>query len=369
MKRFFACTLGIILFAAPALSQTGTPYWMTLEQGKRLYRDGLYGDALLKFEDAVRSRQDLYARSEQDLIATLSLPEVRRLGDSLQRVEEYIDSHYLLDARRALDALFRVRPRESFGDSVKGALDAFDPLKLYPEGYFWMAQTLRVEGELEVALPLYQKALRYETLLEIPDEAREIRYILADIHASRREYNEMEARLLEILQGDELWASSRDSFTRDAMLRTIVNEGLDRFLLLYRNRATSIYRAHRDLGLYYYRTGRHDRAVRQLTFAFLIGSSAAIEELRRLDHEFEFSRFSAVLDAGRGRESVRNFFSDTEFYKTMYYLGAAFYANGNRKTATEFWTLLSARDAAGEWKGRSQRQLASPSIETPTKSP
>jgi tetratricopeptide (TPR) repeat protein len=342
---------------------------MTLEQGKRLFRDGLYGDALLKFEDAVRDRQDLYARSEQDLVATLSLPEVRRLGDSLQRVEEYVDSHFLIDARRALDELFRVKPRESFGDSVAKALGAFESLKLYPEGYFWMAQTLRVEGELEVALPLYQKALRYETLFEIPDEAREIRYILADIHAARREYNEMEERLLEVLEGDELWSSSRDSFTRDAMLRTIVNEGVDRFLLLYRNRATSIYRAHRDLGLYYYRTGRHDRAVRQLTFAFLIGSSAAIEELRRLDHEFEFGRFSAVLDAGRGRESLRNFFSDTDFYKTMYYLGAAFYANGNRKTATEFWTLLSAREAAGEWRGRSQRQLAAPSVETPTKTP
>lgn len=369
MMRLAACGIALVLSAASAFTQAASPYWMTLEQGKRLYRDGLYGDALIKFEDAVRDRQDLYARSEQDLIAALSLPEVRRLGDSLQRVEEYIDSHHLIDARRALDELFRVKTRESFNDSVKGALDAFDPLELYPEGYFWMAQVLRVEGELEVALPLYQKALRYEALLEIPDEAREIRYILADIHATRREYNEMESRLLEILDGDQLWASSRDAFTRDAMLKTLANEGIDRFLLLYRNQAAAAYRAHRDLGLYYYRTGRHDRAVRQLTFAFLIGASTAIDELRRSDHEFSFGRFSAVLDAARGREQIRNFFTDTDFYKTMYYLGAAFYANGNRKTAAEFWTLVSTRDAAGEWRGRSQRQLASPSVELPTKAP
>lgn len=368
MKRSIALAVLSLVLSVLAVAQSVEPYWMTLEEGKRLYREGLYGDALIKFEDARRNREDLYTQSEQALIRALSLPEVRRLGDSLDRVEEYIASHHLSEARKALDALFRVRPRESFDSSVQKVLDAYEPLKYYPEAYYWKAEVLRVEGELEVALPLYQQALRYEAYLEIPEEARDIRYTLAEIHATRREYNEMEARLLEILAGDELWTSSKDSFTRDAMFRTLSTEGIDRFLLLYRDASTATYRAHRDLGFYYYRTGRHDRALQQLTFAFLIGASSIITEVRRLDHEFAYTRFSAVLDAAKGKSSVQDYLTETDFFKTMYYAGAAFYANGLRRTANEFWTLVASR-GTGEWKARAARQLVSPSVEAPTKTP
>jgi hypothetical protein len=85
MKRAICFSFLLAFILGPAFGQTGRsrPYWYTLERGKLHFRSGEYGEALAAFEEARDQRRDMYTRMEQDIIAVLSLPEVRRMGDSL----------------------------------------------------------------------------------------------------------------------------------------------------------------------------------------------------------------------------------------------------------------------------------------------
>lgn len=342
------------------------PYWYSLEQGKTFFREGHYGNALMAFEDARRSRMDEFTRMESDLILALSAPAARALGDSLDRVETYLAERGVNSAAEALKQLYYRYPKERLGGSVNAALEAVDRLKLYPEAEFWLGETYRAEGELGLALAQYRKAYDARANLETPDFDAEILYKIIEIHRLRKEYQEMEDRTLELLRvpgRDVLWAGESGGFARAAMMRILENEGIGRFLTLYRYGNIQVERAHRDLGLFYYATSRHTQAAEHLMFAFLIQNTVLIEDTIRRRFDFTFTDLASLLAAVKGRSDLDAFLEEVEFDRTLYYLGAALFATGKPLPAHQIWTFLAARPEAGEWQGRARSQLQSPYIE------
>jgi hypothetical protein len=349
--------------------ETGRPYWFTLERGKQYFRNGDYGAALLAFEDARNDRRALYTRMEQDMIDLLSIAEVRRFGDALDMVENYIAERGRIDAARALEELYYRVPRENMENRVSRALEEFDRLKVYPEAEYWIGETYRTEGELNIALGQFQKAYEQRALLETPAFATEILYKIADIHRIRQEYTLMERNLLEILTQDSLWSQDPGSFVRSAMTRTIENDGIDRFLTLYRHNNPLSLKAHRLLGFYYGASGRHGRSADHLLFAFLIQNSIFIDEITRLQYDYTYTSLDDLLNEVMRRPSLASFFLETEYYKTMYYLGSAFFGTGKLSPAGFFWSAVSARPDSGEWRVRSLAQLRSPFVEQTVEMP
>ncbi|MFP3089245.1 hypothetical protein LQZ21_02840 [Treponema sp. TIM-1] len=367
-NRFFF--LGFFVFItvfAFAQIPSEKPYWFTLEQGKLLFRTGQYGDALLAFEDAREQRKTLYTQMERSFITLLSIPEVRRLGDSLPLVETYIRDQRQESAAAVLRELYYRVPKASLEGSARTALEQLGRLKNYPEAEYWIGETYRVEGELGIALKQYQKAYDQREFLENSGFEREILYKIVDIHRLRQEYPEMEKWLLEILKQDLLWSEDSGMFAKNALFRIIENDGINRFLTLYRYNNGSVEKAHRLLGLYYYASGRHSRATEHLLYAFLIQNSIIIEEILRNKFDFVFTNLENLRNEIIQRPVLRAYIEEVEYYKTMYYLGSAFYGAGKPAPAREFWTFLSLQSgggfAAGEWGGRARGQLRSPSMD------
>jgi tetratricopeptide (TPR) repeat protein len=366
LSLFILC--GNLIFAQtnPAVR----PWWYTLEQGKLSFRDGAYGDALLAFEDARRQRQAEFTRMEQELINVLSIPAVRRLGDSLDRVEAYISERNYPDAAAALGELYYRIPRESLNNSAVQALAALGSLKDYPEAEYWIGETYRAEGELGVALSQFQKAWAQWKLLENPGFEVELLYKIADLHKIRQEYTQMERTLLDILREpaaggkprDSLWAGD-SSFVKNALSRTLENEGITRFLTLYRYNNTSVEAAHRLLGFYYYATGRHSQAKEHLMFAFLIQNTVLLEEMIRQQYDFTFTGLEELMAGLRRNSLLTAYIEDLDYYRTAYYLGTSLFAGGNLAAARPFWVFLSGQNRAGEWRGRAETQLRSPYVE------
>ncbi|MDR3114879.1 MAG: hypothetical protein LBU25_05105 [Treponema sp.] len=343
--------------------QTERPYWFSLERGKSLFRKGDYGNALLAFEDARRDRRARYTRMEQDLIDLLSMPEVRLLGDSLAQIEPYIAERYQVNAGAALrEVYFRVS-RESLEGSAAKALEVLGRLKNYPEAEYWIGESYRVEGELAVALMQYEKAHEQRAFLENPGFDIEILYKIVDILKIRQNYTEMEKRLLEILEQDTLWSGEINKNTKSVMLRMLENEGISRFLTVYRYNNTLVERAHRLLGLYYYTSGRHNRAVQHLMFSFLIQNTIVIEEVIRNQYDFTFTDLENLWIQVMKRPVLVDYIEGAEYYRTIYYLGAALYGDGKLIPARRFWSFLSGCLDAGEWGGRASSQLRSPFVE------
>jgi tetratricopeptide (TPR) repeat protein len=320
----------------------------------------------MAFEDARRERRARYTRMEQDFIELLSVPEVRLLGDSLEKMELYIADHYRENAAAALAELYYRVPRASLGGSARRVLTELDRLKDYPEAEYWIGETYLAEGELGVALGQFEKAYGLRGLLEVPGFALEILYEIVDIHRRRQEYNEMEKRALEIIDSDTLWSGDAGVQLRGAMFRTLKNDGLTRFLTLYRYNNPAVERAHRLLGLFYYASGRHYPAEEHLMFAFLIQNTVIIEEVIRDRYDYSFNGLGGLLNEALRKPLLRSYLEEAEYYKTAYYFAGSLYGADNALPAAQLWRFLEGQDEAGEWRGRARNQLVNPVISAST---
>ena len=373
IKHLFLAFFLILSFPVMAQSR---PWWFMLEQGKHSLRSGSYGNALVSFEDARRGRFDQFTKMEGDFIRLLSKPDVRRYGDSLEFVEKYIAENRETEAAAALAELYHRIPKQSLKGSVKLALEEMDRLKAYPEAEYWIGEAYRAEGELALAFRQYERAWESRALLEIPEFDVEILYQIANIHRLRREYQEMEKKVQEIVEGngpsggprDKLWAGETSAQIRSAMMRVLENEGFGRFLTLYRQQNTVTERAHRLLGFFYYASNRHIPAAEHLMFAFLIQNTVLIEEIMRREFDFEFTTLEDLMSLVRQRPDLEDFLEECEYFRTAHYLATALYASGKTKPSRELWALLAGSDKAGEWGERARRNR-SPVIERAVEMP
>ena len=373
-----------LLGAISANAQAQRPWWHSLEQGKLSFRSMDYGNALLSFEDARRQRRAMFERMEQDFINVLSIIEVRRIGDSLDLVERYIYERRHTAAAAALEELYYRVPKASLGNSAASALEAFGKLKDYPEAEYWIGETFRVEGELALALSQYRKAYAQREFLENSGFDTDLQYKIAAILKTRQEYNEMEKILLSVIaDSDTLWTNAAQaelasaaqrqtgnipyvkaeaSFASQAMTSTLENEGINRFLTLYRYDNNLVLEAHRLLGYYYAVSGRPS-AQQHLMFAFLIQNSTIISELIRRQYDYTFTSLAALADDINRIPILSSYAQETEYFKTAYYLAASLYRNGKSGSARDIWTFLAAQSGAGEWQGRALAQVRNPRLD------
>jgi len=348
----------VITFQVSA--QAERPWWYTLEQGKQYLRSGAYGDALIAFENARRARIDQFTRMEQELIRLFSTPDVRRLGDSMDLIEQYIVSHHETDAAAALSELYYRVPKDSLKGSAQKVLEAIDHLKNYPDAEYWLGESYRSEGELGLALTQYERALDNQDLLETPGFDTEILYKIVEVHRLRREYQEMEKRANEIIGGkdssgtlrDTLWAGNQ---IRSAMARVMENEGVDHFLTLYRYNDTVTEKAHRLLGFFYYASSRYSLAAEHLMFAFLIQNTVILDDIIRGEFDFTYTNLQDLADKIRSKPDLSEYVDQTEYYRTIYYLASSLYATGKTKPASQLWAFLAGNNNAGEWGERARR--------------
>lgn len=371
-RRSVALGLLGLLFLSQCASlwaqKSSDPYWMLLERGKKLFDDKLYGDALLVFEDAQKARGAYYQSLYDELVKVLSLEDFRRLGDSLDAVENLAAQKGLTRVVEALNVA-SASSRSALGGSASAALGVLKGLKDYPEAEYWIGEVFRFEGETTLALGQYRDAWAHRANLDVPDDGVTILYRQADILLDKGAYAEREEVLLKIVSLDPVWTGRDGVYARSAMERTLRNDGIDEFLRLYRSGHSLAYAAYRDLGLYYYRTGRHDRATTQLMLAVLVSSSVVLDELSRTADSFAYAGLEDALDRSSGRWRIQEYLASADYYKTLYYLGASLFAQGQRRSADGLWRVVASRKDAGEWGGRARIQLKSPTVETPTERP
>jgi tetratricopeptide (TPR) repeat protein len=334
-------------------------WWFTLETGKNLFRQGAYGEALTSFQDARNERRELYSNMERDLIILFSLPEVRRMNDSLEQIEAYINERGQINAATALAELYYRVGRAALRNSARLALEHIDRLKSYPEADYWIGETYRLMGENEIALRQFNEALSAADSMENPGLTVEVHYKIAEIERLRQRYGEMENHLLTILERDTLWKQDDGAFVREAMSRTIENGGINRFLQMYRYKNAETEKAHRLLGRYFYDSEQYEKAFPHLTFAFLIQNTTIIDEIIAEQFDFKFTNTEAMMRAITRRPAVMDYVTKVDFYKTAYYLAATLQARGKTAVARELFDFLSARDDAGEWQERGSRPAAS----------
>jgi tetratricopeptide (TPR) repeat protein len=225
------------------------------------------------------------------------------------------------------------------------------------------------EGAFALARRQYEKAYALRTGMDIPEEKYTVLYRLADLSEMQELYGDMDGYLRQILRDQPYFTGERFQNYQDAFLSTYYDDGLDHLFRLYRMDGVAFAAAaHGKLGWFYYRTGRPS-AVLQCLFALDIVVTESVNELRRVNPRFEFTTVQAFLDAALQRENIASYLVRSDFYKTLYYLGASTYAASHPQLAESVWRILATYPlrmvgpAATTYAELSSRQLQSPWIE------
>ena len=232
-----------------------------------------------------------------------------------------------------------------------------------PEAEMWIGRVFAEEGELDLAENQFQRALANASQFEIPGEATSILYDLARIYYNTNQYGKYEVTLKKIVKEDKQFSDPKEAFTRDAMVRVLRADGLDKLLVLYRLDDKQTLQAHSDLGALDYRTGRYSDAVLNLTFSIITMATVAIDAFKANDPEYDFSTMNDLLTMAAKDTRVSSYLASTNLYEDLYYLAAALFAEGHATRAASIWRIVAKWAPHDMWYRRSLAQLQKPYIE------
>jgi tetratricopeptide (TPR) repeat protein len=258
------------------------------------------------------------------------------------------------------NALYEQR---EFGRALQRYKDAIALVGTLPEAEVGVGDVYREEGELDLALAQYQKALNHRNTLQVAETRYDIQYRVASLYRDQELYKLMEDTLLAIAADDPNWGKGSGSRLRAQVGALYYSKGMDQVLRLYRFADSFAARAHAELGWFYYRTGRFPQAVWHLLYAVIPAASEVARWHRERDVEWEFTSFESLLRAASGPRELQEYAQSSGLFRNTYYLACATWASMYPKLATSLWRLLGQLESAGEYAELSRRQLKAPWVE------
>ncbi len=390
-----ACAASLVL--APALGASESKVWVEFENGKRLFREKEFGEALNSFRSAAAERRRMFEDASRALSAALDSPQAGRAegsilalvdefakdiflsseldqiklqaGSSLRKRIDLLRQRRLTDRFRGfLDALYLTldyRTFDELGDSLAALQKAAAALAMYPEAEFWIGRVFQAEGELRLAEIQYSRAWDMREAYEVSDDRFTPLYALADLYRTRGDFLRMEEQYAQIVGQDPTASDPRNEYLRNAMLNTLTRDGFDKFMSLYRTEGDFAVRAFDALGSFWYESGRQGKAVLYLGLAVNRVLTKAIDAIRGEEPSYAYTTLAELLGRIAARRDLEEYARNAELHRLLFTLADALYANGARAPARDLWRVLASTKDAGIWGTRSASQLRTPVVKVP----
>jgi tetratricopeptide (TPR) repeat protein len=250
-----------------------------------------------------------------------------------------------------------------FGVALSLYKQAIEVAGIFPEAEAAVGDIYAEEGEPDLAIMQYEKAYSQRKSFIVPDMQYDVLEKLASLYESLEKYKPMEDELTLIIQDDARFAETPTYQLRSQVAKNFADKGIDRVLVLYTFDSSFAAPAHAKLGWFYYRTGRYEQAVSHLLYAVIYRAGQVVRYLRDRDIEYAYSTLGALLASIAGSRDLAGYATETDFYRTLYYLAASAYATGAIQSAQTVWQALAAAPAAGQWQALAQKQLKKPFLE------
>jgi tetratricopeptide (TPR) repeat protein len=405
-----------LLFAAIApcsfaLESDDDPAWVLFEKGKRAFLEKRFGEALDDFRQSVRTRRERFedARARLDrsigkgadaikedritvVIDSFAKKEIlswkyeeikRQAGGSMKARIVALRGHTLSERFSlfldALEVALEYGSWERLRDSVKVLREELVRLADFPEAEYWIGRVFMLEGEYALALTQFDRAYSMRASFEIPEDVYLVMYARVEC-LKRINMSDYEGALEAICATDPVYGSAENELLRDSMLRVLVDKGFDSFVTLYRHDASYALAAYDEYGTYLYERSR-PRAVLTLALAANIIATRMIDRVRAIDPTYSFTWDKTIARSmPEGSDGLRGLFAridrmpelgsyaeEAGFYRILFTLGNALFANGARTSAREIWAALSSFPRADVYATKAARQLSNPVIVSPVK--
>jgi hypothetical protein len=371
----------------------GQPAWLHLEQGKQAYARKDFGSALVSFDRAISTRRVAFSAASSRLSFSLEAKAARGAAGSVQALldafaaEDFLQKEYqaivqaagasyrqrflllkeqrISDSHRALIEvlllLLEYKPLESLKDSLDALASALKTLASYPEAELWKGRVFLIEGELTIAERQLLRAFDMREALDIPEESYSILYELAELYALRGDaLNDWERIMDRIVQDERSGDGTRiEASLQNAMRATLLSQGTDRFLTLYRLEPGFTLRANKVLAEYYLERGRPHALIRSAIAVNMI-LTRAIALLRQRDVDYVWLGMDDFLARAGSQATVRDYLEAQNLERMLLVLADALYVANARQHAQGLWASL-ARYAKAPYAPIAGQRLVDPS--------
>lgn len=247
--------------------------------------------------------------------------------------------------------------RGEFGAALRSYQNALAEAAVMPEAELGIARVYASQADQQLAIRFYRSALEQADQFDLPGMPHMARLELSELYRREGRTSEYEAVLLEIVAEDTLFSDPQEQRTRAQMRELLLNEGLNRLLVLYRLEEPFSTEAHRRLAAHYLEGGQ-DAALDHAMFAVVKIYTEAIAAYRERRFDYEFATVEGFHELLSRQAAIRSYLEEAGVYELLYQLALAAEQYQPRSgVASGIMRSLSNLEDAGAWAQRASRFL------------
>jgi tetratricopeptide (TPR) repeat protein len=229
--------------------------------------------------------------------------------------------------------------------------------RFFPEAEILIGDVFRGEGNTDLAIEQYEKALESARQLYVRNDKYKILYKIADIYRDG-EPETYEATLRRVLEDDETYNQAVKTDLGGKMITALRNEGLNKLLVLYRLQSYHSLEAHTELGRLYSEQGQWEMAALHLIFSVVTVFSRCIEEYKMYDPEYIFEDADVFLRLTKRYTAIQEYIEHTGLFVDLYYLGAVLQSLGAKtETVRTIWETALRHTGAPRLQNRLESEV------------
>ena len=348
MKRIILSTLlifcGLNLFAQNNISSKSI---ISYRNAKAAYENKEYGKALKYAEDAILYKKEQLKSDYDAISSSLAARDVKKAGDEITNIIPVLKER---DEYDVINLINSYNARGDFNNSIKNVLEYIKNNEEYPEAQKLIGDIYKIEGEYDFAEQYYLKALDNAAVLDIPDERYEIIYLLADLSRLKKDYDNMEIRLLNIIGKDQ-------NVTNMTLARSMKNtvsknnaDAIEKFFTMYRAQDYFCLRAFFELADYYLSINELDKAFNYSAVAVITGFTKVYNVVSKRDIDFEYTNISDFLDIIPYHNDIVVWGSDNDVWRSFNLFCEICSRCGYDKFSYEMLSILAFHSPQKYWQ-------------------
>jgi tetratricopeptide (TPR) repeat protein len=235
-----------------------------------------------------------------------------------------------------------------------------------------LARSFLQSGDIRLTRFHLQRALEKRNGFASPEMVYDVYYFLADLAFLQQLPREYEQHLRTIVEADSFYFSTEpfQVTLRNNIQSSFMSNGLDRTLILYRIPEHVSLDAHRQLGVFYTRSGRYDKALPHLLFAVMQSYSRVISEVRNRILDFEFTTLANLHRVIQNEPGLQEYLSIVHIYESLYFLAEALFGLDRTRVqiSRAIWNHILTVPQAQEFHRISTEQIRNPRtfVDSPT---
>ena len=253
-----------------------------------------------------------------------------------------------------MDEAIQLVESGEIGEAVYAFRKILEDVPGNPESEMWLGLIFDKENEYDLAISHLELALEHKKQLVILEDLYRILYRLADIHLKVGDSSAYKDNLSSVIEfsGEQI----QNNNLKTAMFKVLTERGYDKYIELYRPHKRISLKAYSLLGKYYFEKENWTLAAEYLMEATGSIISSSIEEIKRIDPDYNFlidestdKSLENVFDLVNNVPLLKEYFKTNSFYEYFYYLGKSLINSGHEKSGSYILEKIYIRPETGAW--------------------